>query len=255
MPTLVELVRAKDYTACLAVRGEGPAAVPALLGFANDRDSEVRELALHCLDEVGGPGAERAFCVGLLDRDAQVRSAAMKGAGHHCTNDSIEALNHAYEQSPEAVVRENVMLILGALPGMEAAKLRGRWEREKLPLAQDGGRAALARLGDPKAQEEFSARLLASTGAERVRLFEYAGYIRQPFLLKTLLPILDDAADGLRIGADGVAECPYALKFRDMAVNLAFAISRHRFTFEVLPNVNYIDSQVAEVRQHLAGLK
>lgn len=255
MSTLVELVRAKDYTACLAVREEGAAAVPALLGFANDRDPEVRELALHCLDEIGGPEAERAFCVGLLDRDAQVRSAAMKGAGHHCTTASVEALNHAYEQSPEPVVRENVMLILGALPGMEAAKLRGRWEREKLPLAQDGGRAAMARLGDPKAQEEFSARLLASAGTERVRLFEYAGFIRQPFLLKTLLPILDDGSDGIRIGADGVTECPYALKFRDMAVNLAAAISGQRFSFEIRPNINYTDSQVSEVRQYLAGLR
>ena len=251
MATLAERVKAKDMTATLAAREAGASGSSSLVRLASDADPEVRELTLLCLDEMGGPEAERMFSVALMDPHGQVRSAAMRGARHHSTAASVPALLNAFDYSGEAVVRENVLLTLGGIPGAPASDVRRRWEREKDEAVRDAGLAALARLGDVEARQIFVERVKAAAGAARGRWLELCEYAQAEWALGALLEYLDDTSDSLRIGADNYAQCPMYLRVCDRAVNLAARLSRREFRFRVAPNVQYSPSQIQEVRDFL----
>jgi HEAT repeat protein len=249
MAALSARIREKDWSASLQAREEGLPAAGGLAALTADRDPEIRELALLCLDEIGGPDAERCFAVALLDRHPQVRSAAMRGMLHHATSGSVQALKNAYDQSPEPLVRENVMLALGKIEGMEAGSLRRRFERETSEDVRDAARAALARLGDADARKEFSARLVASSGALRVRMLELGKYILQPWLAPALPALMDDESPAIRIGGHGFPEIPEYLRVCDVAVNLLGAIEKLSLSFDLKPNVQYTEAQRNEIRR------
>src|SRR5215813_12580471 len=86
MQQLIDRVMAVDYAVVDGVKKAGPAAAPALDSLASNADPEVRELALVCLDEIGGVLAIDAFIRTLLDPEPMVRAAAMRGLHRHISD-------------------------------------------------------------------------------------------------------------------------------------------------------------------------
>lgn len=123
----------------------------------------------------------------------------------------------------------------------------------KGPEAREGCTVALARLNDKDAQTEFINRLHDSTHRDRPRYLEYCEYIHAQWLLKSLLPLLDDKRPMMHVGIDrpGIIE---DLRACDLAVNLIASISRHKFSFEIDGLTNYKDEQLAEVRRFVESL-
>lgn len=255
MQQLIDRVIATDYSVINAVKDAGPAVVPALDSLTSDADAEVRELALLCLSEVGSPPAIEAFIRLLLDPEATVRAAAMRGLHRHLSKVSVQSaaafsgsLYVTYDRSNDPVVRQNVALILGKAPGASPEELEQRLKTESNGIVQEGCIVALARLGKASAQSEYGNRLQHSSGRDRARLLEYGFYIHQTWLLPWLLPLLDDQSVALRIGVDDIGLLPEYLRICDLAVVLIQSISGRSFSFPIDRKTNFTELQLAEVR-------
>jgi HEAT repeat protein len=250
---LVQKVMAKSRDAIGEARAAGAAASPALLPLVRSEDAEIRELAMWCLAESGGPGAQEALVRGMLDESPGVRAAAMGGVQKGLGPAMAPGLLEALEKSPEPLVRRHAALFLGRIPGTGTQRIRGAYQAEKEGGAKEGELAALARLGDAEARRAFAARLQESSGPDRIRMVELAEYLAAPWLLPSLAPLLDDWTPAVRIGADGLPGPEY-LRVCDVAVNLMASVTGQAFSFEVGPRRNYPAAAIDEVRAALKKL-
>jgi hypothetical protein len=253
---LVQSVLNKDPSSVLIARKVGQAGNTELRKLTKSDDAKVRRIALYCLDETGGSDAVGAFIDALMDKDPQVRGASLKGLNHHLPDTTYyNALLRAYDENPDPYVRQQVILIIGRLNLTNIIQdIKKRYERERDPDAQEGCIVVLAKLNDTDAQTEFVKRLKASSNRIRLRyLEEYCPYINAQWLLKPLLPILDDKLPLLYIGVD-VPDMVQDLRACDLAINLISSISKHKFSFEINRATNYDDKQIIEVREYVQNL-
>jgi HEAT repeat protein len=234
----------------------GDAVADALAKLLRDSDAEVRELAVHCLDEAGGPRVGSPLVSALLDEDAQVAMAAARALHRHVFPALQGRLLGAYDAQPEGAVRREIALVFGRTAGKSAApsELVERLRKEPDAEAREGLLWALARFGNPEAREEFVARLQGAQGAERKRYLDGVAYLGQPWVLKALLPLLDDGTPVLRVGVDARPDLIDSLRACDLAVVLIAEIAQAGFSFPVNRAKNYSEAELAEVRTYLRGL-
>lgn len=251
MPDLTQQILDKQPAATLTARQIGPSANSELIKLTRNDDAKVRRIAVYCLDETGGADAAIAFARLTLDDDSQVRGAALQGLLHHTEAVFPASLLDAFDQSQNAYVRQQLMLIAGKVPGVNTSDIQKRYEAEQDAQAKEGLVVALAERGNSAAQGEFIRGLHASQNRDRARYLDYAGQIKAPWLLPALLPILEDKTSMVWIGVDGKPELPHSLRACDIAVNLIAEISGHRFSFKIAGNINYTDEQIAEVKAFL----
>jgi len=230
----------------------GRKANPTLLELAKNPDPMVRMDTMLCLKETGGPEAVEALITGLTDENPQVAGAAVDGVRKHATAAQLPALFKAYDACPHGTYRHHIALLIGLQATADVKELKKRKTDELDADAREGLVVALSRLGDKEEQQEFVTRLHASKGRVRGRWLDHGKYIHQPWLLKPLLPVLDDKEPVVRIGADAPNEpIPEYLRACDVAVNLAASIANRKFSFKVDGITNYPDPQVDEVRRFL----
>jgi HEAT repeat protein len=249
---LKQAVLKGDSSAYALARQLGRKANPTLLELAKNPEPMVRMDTMLCLAEAGGPEAVEALIAGLSDENPQVCGAALDGAGKHATSAQLPQLYKAYDTSPHGVYRGHIALLIGKLDKADPKELKKRKAEELDEDAREGLVVALARLGDKEEQQEFVTRLHASKGRVRGRWLDHGKYIHQPWLLKPLIPVLDDKEAVVRIGADDPeSKIPEYLRACDVAVNLAASISARKFSFKVDGITNYAEPQVDEVRRFL----
>jgi HEAT repeat protein len=254
METLKAQVLAKNPDAAVRARQLGRKAAPLLAELSTREDAGVRRVALNALREVGGPEAIRAFLRGLADEDPQVAGSAAGGFAKHFEPAHAAELFAAYDKAPEGQARHEIALFLGRSSGVDAKELRKRLEAEKEPEAAEGLVVALARLGDKAAQDEFVRRLNASKERERLRFLEHVSYLGASWVLKPLLPLLDDSNVLVTRGVDARPKEMVQLRTRDLVIGLVAVLSGRSFSFKTDPNKNYTDADVDEVRRYLKGL-
>jgi hypothetical protein len=250
---LKKMILSGNSSAPDLARQLGRKANPVLLELAKNPETNVRIETMFCLAESGGPEAADALIAGLADGHPQVAGAAIGGAQKHLAPACLPALLKAYDAAPLGDYRHHIALLIGRLDkAVDIKELKKRRETELDPAAQEGCLVAMARLGDKDAQQDFVKRLHASKGRERGRWLDHVKYIGAAWLLKPLLPILDDKTGVLRIGADGgEGLIPEYLRACDVATNLAAAISARKFTFRVDGKTNYTEPQLDEARKFL----
>src|SRR5262249_46322697 len=103
---VVDRVRDKDFTVLRELAGLSDG--QPLADLLAEGDAEVRELALFCLEEVGGPAAERAATAALFDDDAQVQAAAVRVLRRHATANVARPLLASYPMHQSPVVRRQI---------------------------------------------------------------------------------------------------------------------------------------------------
>jgi len=255
MDDLREAVLAGDAGALMLARRSGAASAPALRELLGHAEAHVRETALLGMMELGVAAALEACQKAALDGHPQVRSAAVRGLSAFLDPSRASVLLELYDRSPDAETRRHLALAYGKMEKAPPAPLKERLAKEREDRAIEGMVAAAARLGDKDAQAEFLKRLQAATGVEaRARFLEHVEYVGAPWVLKALVPLLDDASPAVRTGADGRGEVPEYLRVRDAAVNLATSISRRKSPFRVEPGLAYGDPETDDVRRFLKGL-
>jgi HEAT repeat protein len=248
MQILIQQVLEKKPVAALRAKEIGPSANPELIKLTRNDDPGVRRVAIYCLDQTGGADASIAFTRLVLDPDSQVRAAALEGLIHHPGDVVPEMLLQSYDQSQDAYVRQQLMMVAGKVPGVSLAEIQKRHEAEKDPEAKEGLVVALAYRDDPAGKAEFINGLHAAKDRDLARYLGYAADIKAKWLVPALAPILDDKTPLVRIGVDGLPSQPEHLRACDIAVNLIAEISGQKFSFPIAGNVNYTDEQISEVK-------
>ncbi len=252
---IVEGVRGKDYSVQLVARKSGGQAVPALVPLLRDPDSDVRQLAVHCLAETGDPSAADGLIEALLDPDSQVAMAAAKALHRLARVQQVDRLVDARERITDPTLRREVALILGRI-GQPALvqTLRAHAGRDAAPEAAEGILVALAKLGEGEARRVFRERLLSSRGLERKAWLDYCEYIDQPWLLEPLSKVLDDPTPVLRVGVDARPDLIESLRSCDLALNLIAHLANARFSFLVNRAKNYSPAELDEARRFVGSL-
>ncbi len=249
MQELIEMVLNKRPKASTLAKGIGPEANPELIKLAGHEDADVRRVAMYCLRETGGPDAAKSMAGALLDKNSQVRAAALKGLKTKPEPGAYSQVLNAFDSSDAPYTRQQIALIIGLMGQVSArADLKVRWAKLENDEVAEGVVTALAKLGDPEAQADFVKRLHASQERDRGRYLEHCRYISQPWLVEGLLPILDDETPMVRIGVDGIDNCSEYLRACDIAVNLTASITGTEFSLEDAGGANYSEQERADVK-------
>lgn len=255
MDALKEAVVAQDAGGLALVRSSGPTAAATLRELLRHPEAGVRALAILCLLEARVPEAVEACREAALDANPQVRATAVRGLSLLLEPARAALLLELYDRATDPETRRQLALAYGRVDKADPSALRKRREAEREPAALEGLAVAGARLGDKDAQAEFG-RLLQAAGDPdgRRRFLEYAELLRAPWLLKALLPVLDDLTPLFRTGADGRAELPEHLRACDAAATLAAAVSGRKFSFAVGRAAAYPPAAIDEVRRALQSM-
>jgi HEAT repeat protein len=225
---LVERVMQKDWTVVSATGSIGAAAAPELLAALESFDPQVRELALACLNEAGGPAARQGLIQSLRDANEGVRGAAAQYLRAHYTPEDVPAIQIELEHSPDPYVREHLALLLGTTSDAGLIPfLREHFDAEKDPGARWGFTLALARLGDKAGRQRLIGTLLKPDPIKvQVSAIRDLPYVNDPQLLQRLAPLLDDTRPAQNIGG---SHRPRYIRLCDVVVNVADQILGHRF--------------------------
>jgi HEAT repeat protein len=252
MEALKAAVLRQDPAAYHEAKSLGKAAIPALRELVQHEDAGVRRIALTCVGETGAPEAVELSLAALADGDEQVAAVAVGNLQPAVEARHQGALFQGYDKSPYGLIRGFIALLVGKLDkAADAKELQKRLKAEQDPDAQEYGIVALAKLGDKPSQEAFVSRLQASQGRERRRILGHARYIGAAWLLKPLLPLLDDPEPQINLNVDGMPGPQKDVRSCDLAATLAAKLSGKKFSFPVEEHAIYSAVQLDEVRKFL----
>jgi len=238
----------------------GPASIPAIRPLALSSDPRVRRSALIALSELRATGCEDVYQHAILEADDDAVYIALEGLERVLEPRHEPALLAAYDARPEGTIRGAIARTLGTLEGRaDFWAFKKRADAEQDEEAKEGVLFALARMGDGPARAEILRRL---PGAKREFLERHFEYLKAPWLLKPLLPLLDDQevlfdSRSLFHGQPG-APIPEAFRSServcDRVLGWVAAIAGRSFSFPVQRLVHYAPEQIEEVRAFLRSL-
>lgn len=219
----------------------------------NDEDVEVRELALHCLAEIGGHIAEQAAIKALFDKDEQIQFLATRVLRKHLSaNASTELLKH-YSNHPNPLVRREIGILLAKL-GKPIHNIEKLINNEQSPIAREGLYFAAAQSGNVFAQNEIFHQIKIANTQQRKIIIEEANFLEAKWILPGLITLLSDQTPTLRIGVDGV-NGPEYLRICDLTINLVVTLSDTSFSFLVNQSSEYSQQAIDEVIDYLKHYK
>ncbi len=249
---VVDYVKHKNWSVVAKPGTVGPDAGPALLPLLDDRDSQVRELAVTCLNAAGGPAAREGLLKELHDPTETVRAAAARFLRAHYTVADLPAIASVMDRSPDEYVREQLALLLGESGDVSQIQvLAARWRTEKDEHARHADSLAMARLGDPASRSQLSQRLTREQPEERVAALRDLPYVNDIGLLRHVVPLLDDTRPGLNVGP---SHGPYFIRVCDVAVNIANQMLGGRFHWAE-PVKRYSPQELSEARSVLSAIR
>ena len=115
MQELTQMVLSGRPKASSLAKEIGAEANPELIKLAGHDDADVRRVALYCLRETGGLDAAECMAGALLDKNAQVRAAALKGLYAWPEPGVYAKALHAFDRSDVPYTRQQIALILGLI--------------------------------------------------------------------------------------------------------------------------------------------
>jgi HEAT repeat protein len=249
---LIERVRRKDWTVVPDVKHATEPVASGLARLAGAEDRRVRELALVCLDEIGGAQARGAFLQALYDPAENIRDRGVGFLHHHHAPADLPALYRALAESPDLFVREQVALIIGEIgDGAAIPELK----RQLQDATASGLRAhlelALARLGDRDSQERVLGRLERPGIPERKEGLRDFEYMNEPAHAARLLPLLDDRREADVVVPEPV---PLVLRVCDLAVLTVERVLRRPLPFPTDAPRQFSDEELHRAREILRRL-
>ncbi|HCR48889.1 MAG TPA: hypothetical protein PLL64_03505 [Rhodothermales bacterium] len=227
--------------------------IPELMKLTKHGEVSVRELALVCLDELGGNESLKAQFTALYDAKEQVRNLGMDHLSKVPMPSLLPFLWKVLDTNPHEYIRQQTVFLLGKLPTTDPNELRNRSYKETFPLVREAFVIALARMGNPEAIRWVSQEMTQTRGRERQRWLRHVSYINAPWLIRPLAEILDDEEPMERIGVDARPDFPHYLRACDIAAGAILRLGYLQFSFtKPKPPIVYSPEQRAEIRKTLA---
>jgi HEAT repeat protein len=239
---LRDRVLQRDWSSLDDLKSATDADADDLSRLVVDSSPEVRELALACLDTVGGPRAREAFLLALHDPDEQLRARASIFLRAHLGGVDAGALHAELQSNDDEYVREQIALATGEVGDPRSIEpLRARREVEPDPFVREAIDCALARLGDSQGREALAARLALDDPRQRVAAVRGVEYAGDPRLVSDLCPLLADLRDAVNIGA---SHATYFLRVSDVAARALGRLLSVPLGFDLAPPRRYTDAEL-----------
>jgi len=242
----------------------GPASIPAVRELALSPDREVRRSALTTLNVLKAPACDDVYLKAVREAEIDLPYIALQGLEAFLEPRHQPDLLGAYDAREEGVVRGAIARTIGTLEGRaDFWGVKKRAEAETDEDAKEGLLLALARMGDGPSRAQIAARIPAAKWQEKRDFLERdLAYLKAPWILKPLLPLLDDeeifydAREMFHGPADGEIPAVFLQSERvcDRAAVWVAEISRRPFSFVPERMVHFTPAQLEEVRAYLRGL-
>lgn len=250
---IVEQIKLKNWELVSEPGQVGPDAGTSILALLNEPDSEVRELALHALNQVGGKVARQGFLRALKDQDDMVRSVAGQFLLNHHHSEDLPALKKELVQHEEESVREDVALVIGKIGDKNTIDiLMTQANQETDEDARHAMSLALARLGEPKNRQAYLQRLQQNDPKQRALALHDFIYISDRSMLNDIAPLLDDLRDALNVAP---SDSKHYIRVADVAVNVLDAALDHPFSFQIDHQRKYTTEELKEAKLVIQKIK
>ncbi|UCD62545.1 MAG: HEAT repeat domain-containing protein [Candidatus Zixiibacteriota bacterium] len=252
---LEEKIQAKDWDALDIVdtAKQPEQALPALSGFLESEDPEIREIALNCVALVSDAGVPGILAGALSDADDDIRSFALQ-ALQTVYNESVLNELVVNLENDDADIRGGAALLIGNIGQTSAVEsLAKRIELEEDEGAKRSMKLALAKLGDSETQDEFAAGFDVPDSRVRLRAIEDLRYIADSRLAPRVAPALEDHGEGYLV-SEKTEPDPKRGRVCDAAVNLVAELFDNPFSFETDEFKIYSDEEIDEARKFLESL-
>jgi hypothetical protein len=223
--------------------------IQQIADLMNSEDPEVRELALHCLSEIGGEIVEKVAVSALFDNDEQIQLLATRVLRHHLTNNVWQQLHSRYSTHPNPLVRREIAILLGKL-GTAITDIEKLIENETSSVAAEGLFLAAAQNGHTIARQKIFEKLNKGNLQERKTLLEDVKFLDAKWILSGLAPLLSDQRPALRIGVDNI-DGGKNLRICDITINLVAELTDTSFSFPINQNMQYSSAAINEVVLYL----
>ena len=249
----VERIRQKDWGLVEEPGKLSAEAAPAIMALLDDGDPQVRELAIYCLNEVGGEIARQGFLKALKDPDDQVRSAACQFLQTNHDREDLPILLGELATNEDEYVREHVALVIGRIGESGViATLKARQELELDADASHGFSLALIRLGDAESRQAYFERLQQNEPKQIAIALRDFEYIHDRTMLPKIMPLLDDKREAVKVGPSGGA---HFIRVCDVVVNVLDVVLDHPFSFKVNQIRQYSQEQLDNARSVVSKIK
>lgn len=249
---LAQQIAAKDFGALDTTRLMGQQAIPSVEQAMKNKDGEVRELAVMCLNEIPGGAPARLLVRALDDPYVAIPLRASAYLLEHHSPDILPDLFRHLDDHADESVRARVALAIGAI-GDESAvpELRRRVEQPLPPAIARNVRLALARLRQEPFLTDYLAELRAEDWKARLQALRDFEYLNRPDLVRRLAPLLDDPTPVGNVGAPPAKEI---VRICDIAVVVIAKVAKPGLRFEARHQRIFNDREIQEVRAALARL-
>jgi hypothetical protein len=258
-------IRAGNGVSVEEISRLGPAQLPALRELAQSPEREPRRSALTVLTVMKAAACDDVYLRAVRDAEDDLPFIALEGLEavlqpHH----QPELLATFDARKDEGRYRAEIARTIGTLEGRaDFWELRKRADVEQDEDVREGLRMALARMGDGPSREEIARRIPAGDWRKKRDFLERdLDYLRAPWILKPMLPLLDDEeilydAREMWHGPHD-AEIPshflQSERVCDRVVVRIAEISGRKFSFPPVRMVHFTPAQLDEVRAYVRGL-
>jgi len=223
-----------------------PDVARAIADLMQHNDHDVRATALDILDNHPGPFARQAVIAGLGDDNVNVRSIAGRMAETHCEPADRPVLHQQLSSSDDGFVREHIALAIGRIGDpVDIAPLQRQYQREPDSDARHALHLALTQLQDPEARTAYIGQLEEDDPRARARAVQDFEYLRDPALLRFMLPLLDDARPALNVGK---SDKKRHLRVSDLVIRTLDSVLGQPFGFPVLPRKQYSPEEIDQAK-------
>jgi HEAT repeat protein len=210
-----------------------------------DGNGNVRELAIMCLNEIGGPRAAAVFVEALSDTYLAVRSRAVAYLMTHNSPDLLQPLLVRYDSATDPILKARIPLVIGKLGNPDAVpELKQRSSQSPPPDAARSIGLALARLREQPWLDQVVQQLQSPDARVRHQGLRDLEYLGQPDLLRHVVPLLQDRTPVVNVGPPPSVVW---LRVCDAAVIAIARVTGRRFSFNALVERPFTDAEIAEV--------
>lgn len=250
---IIESIKRKDWKIIDQKGLFTPEIGSNLLPLLEEKDPEVRELTLHCLNASGGKAARQGFLKALNDAHDMVRAAASRFLHNNYSQEDLPVFLKEVKDNADEYVREQVALILGKIGDPRAIEvLQKQYTKEIDAHAKHGMFLALVRLKDSASRQKYISMLQNPDLKERVQALKDLVYIADQSMVPYIRPLLDDLRSAVNVAPAGYT---YFIRVCDVAINTLDVLLNHPFPFKVDQIKQYSPEELTQAKFIISKIK
>lgn len=241
---LEQLLQAANFLAVDEAGELGTEALPVIRRYVRFENYRSRQIAMRCAGRIGADQGADILGAGLVDQNFNVQNAAATELAKKAYPGAANAILDRLGAGGDEIVRENLALAAGYLPGRRTIELLRGIAIGKGVLASNA-RMALARLNDVKSHNSLIAELRAPLPRTRYDALQKLIYVNDRSFLPLVKRLLADKAAAVPVG---IVEMSRYRRVCDQAVDTLVHLSQLQISFSIGPEKIYSEQERQQIQ-------